>query len=612
MSWNNTDPIQPSPNESCDASKNYEDAFFTPPSDLVEPGSFGRLIWPLRAAAVTDPATMLALSAACYAMGTLRATNLPGPVPPEPPFPPRAQPSAILRGGLAMVGGDRVGLAQAFADLCASGRKAYASFTGSPPSQAEVAAAASSLLAGVSFGGTALQTAVQGAFSRANAVASCLGAIQPSKTVRAGLGWVALSAEDDPPRRPVNISTLLYPQYDLAVSVPTQSGRMTTVEARYVVISDQATASTEPVFAPDAHILLFIHGDGSRCEEVDPLVAPLLAAGASRGHPYTIIAVDLPSHGCSTMVDPLGPVFDGTPPWNNSSPWAVSRPPNYTVLEFLENFVLAFVAALSAKYGIGEQFAGPMGGSLGGNMTLRLARSNAPWTRCAMAWSPASIWNSLADDLIKQAGPNHCSTEGHKPEDVGARANFFNDVFYATTTLLWFPFLAPQGSYWYRDDWQPCKANILAAAQLERSELYNRIYRQFHYRMDWEQLLYSFNDNDPGSQQPRYDSFRSYLLLAAGAKDNHTPATKIYDSARTLGQSLESTKTNGSTLFVEDTGHSMHDERPILMAKKIDGFIAKLDYSSLRRYLAANGVSLPAKASQILHGRKSLRFLIQV
>ena len=53
MGWNNTNPIQPSPDESCDASKNYEDAFFTPPSDLVEPGSFGRLIWPLRAAAVT-------------------------------------------------------------------------------------------------------------------------------------------------------------------------------------------------------------------------------------------------------------------------------------------------------------------------------------------------------------------------------------------------------------------------------------------------------------------------------------------------------------------------------------------------------------------------------
>jgi pimeloyl-ACP methyl ester carboxylesterase len=312
------------------------------------------------------------------------------------------------------------------------------------------------------------------------------------------------------------------------------------------------------------------------------------------------------------MVDPLGPAFNGTPPWNNSSPLPVSRPPNYPVLEFIEKFILAFVAALSARYGIGEQFVGPMGGSLGGNMTLRLARSNAPWTRCALAWSPASIWNSLADDLVKQAGPNHCSTEGHAPEDAGARANFFNDVFLATTNLLWFQLVGPQGSYWYRDDWQPCKTNILAAAQLERAELYNRIYRQFHYRMDWEQLLYSFNDKDPGSAQPRYASFLSTLLLAAGANDSNSPATDIYDSARTLGQNLDSTKANGSTLFVDDTGHSMHDERPILMADQIDGFIAKQDYSSLRLYLAAKGLPASTKASQILGGRRSLRFLIQV
>jgi hypothetical protein len=289
MSWTYTNPIQPSPDESCDASKNYKDGFFTPAGSLVETSNFGRLIWPLRAAATTDPATMLALSSACYAMASLPAGNLLGAVPPEPPFPPKATPSAILSGGLSIVGANRSALAQAFADLCASGRNAYGLFTGSPPAQGAVASAASSLLAGVNFGGAVLQTAVQSAFSRANAVASCVGAIQPSKTVRAGLGWIALSAEDDPPRRPVNISALLYPQYDLAVSVPTQSGPMTTVEARYVVISDEPAATPEPVFAPDGHILLFIHGDGSRCEEVDPLVAPLLAAGTRRGHPYTIL-----------------------------------------------------------------------------------------------------------------------------------------------------------------------------------------------------------------------------------------------------------------------------------------------------------------------------------
>src|SRR6516162_7257737 len=137
MSWNYTDPIQPSPDESCDASKNYEDGYWPwykwswNAGYCVEPGTFGRLLWPLRAAAA-DPGTMLALSPACHAMATVPATNLPGPPPPEPAFPPRAQPSAILSGALAMVGDDRTGnhrtgLADAFADLCASGRNAYAS-----------------------------------------------------------------------------------------------------------------------------------------------------------------------------------------------------------------------------------------------------------------------------------------------------------------------------------------------------------------------------------------------------------------------------------------------------------------------------------------------------
>lgn len=245
-------------------------------------------------------------------------------------------------------------------------------------------------------------------------------------------------------------------------------------------------------------------------------------------------------------------------------------------------------------------------------MTLRLARANAPWIRCAMAWSPASIWNSLADDVIKAVGPDHCADQGHQTEDAGARADFFHDVFDASTSFLWWQFVAPQGDYWYRDDWQPCKTNLLAASRLERRELYNRMYRQFHYRMDWEQLLYSFNDNDPGSGQPRYASFRAHLLLAAGSEDSKSPATDTYDSARTLGQSLQGTSASGSTLFIEHTGHSMHDERPTMMANQIDAFIAPLDYSSLRQYLLAKGVPLPAHVKPLLNGRKSLRFLIQV
>jgi pimeloyl-ACP methyl ester carboxylesterase len=573
-SWTFVDPISPVPDESCDKNKNYHEGFYDPPGFLVEAANEGRLIWPLRAAARTDPGTMLALSAASFALAKLPDTGFPGEPPPAPAFPPTAKPSVILHGGLSIAGKSRAALAQAFADLSVSGRNAFAEFRRSPPAEAAIVAASQGLLASVP--GVQASLIAQGAeqaVARANALASYFGAVIPDKNQRNQFGWIAVSAEDDPPRRPVNISTLGYPQYDLPVPVRSPNGTTVNVEARYAVISSRPDATPEPHFAPGNPILLFIHGDGSRIEEITPLIDPLLAVGEQNGRPYTILAVDLPSHGFSTMVDPLGPAFDGTPPWDNNAPQPPHRPPSYPVLEFLEQFIVSFVAVLDAQYHIAGQIVGPMGGSLGGNMCLRLARRSDPWIKQSIAWSPACVWDALADDLVKQAGPNHCSTEGHRPEEIGTRAAFFHDVFDSSTDVGPVQIVAPQGTYWYRDDWRPCKTNILDAGRLERRELYNRFYRELHYRMDWEQLLYSFNDPDPGQQRPRYESFRSQLLLAAGECDNNSPCTQIYSSAVTLGQRLVSTNARGRTLFALRTGHSMHDERPQFLASEIDAFM---------------------------------------
>jgi pimeloyl-ACP methyl ester carboxylesterase len=374
---------------------------------------------------------------------------------------------------------------------------------------------------------------------------------------------------------------LPYPQYDLLTRVKAPSGETVEVTARYWIASARPVASPEPTFPADASIFLFVHGDGSRCEEADPLIKPLLAAGEQRGHSYAIITVDLPSHGCTSMIDPLGPAFANTPPWDNHAPSPPHRPPSYPVLEFLESFVLAFMAELDAQFHIGPRVIGPMGGSLGGNMTLRLARANAPWIRHAMAWSPACVWNSLADDLVKQAGPNHCSTEGHRPEEADTRTIFFHDVFDASTNIGPIQLVSPQGDYWYRNDWQPCKTRMLANARRERRELYNRIYRQFHYRMDWEQLIYSFQDQDSGSNHHRYETFRAHLLLAAGSEDNSSPATQIYSSAQAMADKMKSSSVSGRMLFVLHTGHSMHDERPQLMANAIDEFLTTFTIGSI-------------------------------
>ena len=596
--WTFVSPCAPSVPESCSPGVNYLDGFFFPPAVLADAANQQRLIWPLLVAAAAGPSTALALATAAYALSDVAGASF-APTPAPADFPPTATPMAALHGAVTLVGPNRVALAQAFADVAVSGRRALAAFSADRPRADGLARAALELLANVPGVTQALVTrGAEQALARADAVSGYLKAVVPDRAVRARLGWIAVAAEIDGPRRPVNISSLPFPQYDITVPVRAPSGAVVQVEARFAVVSEAAAPSPRPQIPPGNTVLLFIHGDGSRLEEVTPLVAPLIAAGRRDGRPYTIVAVDLPSHGCSTMVDPLGPAFAGTPPWDDHAPEPPSRPPSYPVLEFLENFVVAFVAALDAEIHFAHQLVGPMGGSLGGNMSLRLARREEPWIRQSIAWSPASVWDSLADDIVKQAGPNHCSTEGHRPESAATRAAFMFDVFESSTSVGPIPIVLPQGDYWYRDDWQPCKSRILEAGHWERREIYCHEYRQTHYRMDWEQLIYSYNDPDHGSRAPRYESFRSRLLLASGAKDNNSPSTQIYGSCLTLARRLERTATRGRTFFALDTGHSMHDERPELMAAQIDAFTAE----------TLGGGRVPLKAA----GNPLVRFTGQV
>src|SRR5262249_25645862 len=154
---------------------------------------------------------------------------------------------------------------------------------------------------------------------------------------------------------------------------------------------------------------------------------------------------------------------------------------------------------------------------------------------------------------------------GHRSEAPDTRGIFFHDQFDASTNIGPLNIVRPQGDYWYRKDW-PCKTAMLQAGRKERHELYNRVFRQWDYRMDWEQLIYSHRDSD------RWKNFHARLLLASGSEDNSSPETHIYDGAQWLGHKVGGTNAHGRTFFIEHTGHSIHDERPILWAAQIDAF----------------------------------------
>ena len=141
-------------------------------------------------------------------------------------------------------------------------------------------------------------------------------------------------------------------------------------------------------------VVLFIHGHSSSAEEAMPLVGPLLQQAENRGRQLTLISLDLPSNGYASMIEhtDIAKIDDSL--WNSG----------YPILDFIEDFFVAVVDELEAlQPGFKDKIVGVIGGSLGGNMGLRLARRDPathPWLHSVVSWSPASTWLSWARAVI--------------------------------------------------------------------------------------------------------------------------------------------------------------------------------------------------------------------
>ena len=125
-----------------------------------------------------------------------------------------------------------------------------------------------------------------------------------------------------------------------------------------------------------------------------PLVGPLLQQADNRGRQVTLISLDLPTNGYASMIEhtDIAKIDDSL--WNTG----------YPILDFIEDFVVAVVDELEAlQPGFKDKIVGVIGGSLGGNMGLRLARRDLathPWLHSVVSWSPASTWLSWARATI--------------------------------------------------------------------------------------------------------------------------------------------------------------------------------------------------------------------
>ena len=481
-------------------------------------------------------------------------------------------------------------MGNALADLAVTGKHTFARFRADNPTLESLKRACPGVA----------DANLNRALDRAYAVASAIRVrgtdAQPTPD-RKGLGWIAVSGEDDKPYRPVNVPSAPFPQFDVDVDVRGMAMTLNTIHTRYMIAharppqfrqapalvrggAREVKGDLEPMLAPDAQVIVFVHGMDSRVEEALNLTGALhKLAKEPGGKNWTIISFDMPTSGYADSIDHnlFGPAGDVT----------CHRTP---LVDFLENYVVKFVDAVDAQVGghLKPRIRAVVGGSLGGNMSLRLGRRDAlgtqppaPWLHNVVPWSPASIWPPITNRGGVMAGcdsgwdakndiaigwPRGMAEVNERPND---RRNFFYGGFDYNP-----PGQRAQALYWWRDDWA-CKSSNIVGARIDRHETYDALFRRYHWRLAAEQLAFSHRQNrGPDATRgelsdPLFLYNKTRTLLIAGEQD--TGGDLGSWTARTAPLMKN---TPGLFRFLAHTGHSLDDERPMWVAKEIVNFLA--------------------------------------
>ncbi len=254
---------------------------------------------------------------------------------------------------------------------------------------------------------------------------------------RQALGWIAVSGEDDTPHHPVNVPPSKFPQYEIVIHIARGSGY--DIHTRFIVaqtydVSNIPNASghvlaadSVPRLSDDAEVFLYVHGQDSRAEEAEQMAEELIALGRSEGRNYALISMDMPGSGYADRIDSLAysAITDiGNPKASAACALGIVVFPvgagvtcvaagvsisneglsatdldfdthdqhTVPVLDLNEDFVVNFVNALDPIIDLKRHLRAVVGGSLGGNIALRLGRRNLSWLPAVIAWSPGSVW----------------------------------------------------------------------------------------------------------------------------------------------------------------------------------------------------------------------------
>jgi pimeloyl-ACP methyl ester carboxylesterase len=241
--------------------------------------------------------------------------------------------------------------------------------------------------------------------------------------------------------------------------------------------------------------LLLLHGLASRIEEYEDLISAL---EPSRRR---IVALDLPGNGYS------------------------DKPARKYSLELMEDASLALLDHLDIRR------ANVAGGSLGGNLTLRLGLRQPERFGKLAAWAPAGAW---------------------EPHRIWPRL-----LRFLPWRLLFWHVLKLQSRFWYHPKW-PGRQAALDGAFRHYREVYCEGFLRMYCDLGFEQVTTSLF--------PVAGKIRQPTLLGWGDQDN---GLDMGTGVKRLLKIIP----NARLVVFPDARHSLANEVPGPLAKSIDGFL---------------------------------------
>lgn len=376
--------------------------------------------------------------------------------------------------------------------------------------------------------------------------------------------WIGVSGEDDLPKRPINIGRGSRTEANLTVTCPSPS-----VVNGKIVVDVRWASSTDLDDPQGPPIVVCLHGLGSRLEETDALSAALAA------HGYGTVALDLPNHGYSERIP-----FDRlTVPMRDTG----TKDGAAYALDLMEAFVDAFVKTLIGRHPASkDRFVAVAGGSLGGSLAMRFGRRAPAWLERTISWSPGNAWKSFwySDNFhLAAVSADAVGTQPiervAEPESPGSRKGYihfaFDEMLPTTNHPYWHT--------WWRsgdgDDYVKAREVHAQDARTLRHEVYDEWHRRWACALAHDQLAVTMrgggDEGAPAGKWP-FDKIKIPLLLMAGSYDNF-PFANIFDASQTLAKRAAAGTPKGVAKFFANTGHSIHDERPRMLARNIAAFL---------------------------------------